>query len=57
MVECITRTAYDWVYNNILNNVHVEKDGDFSQINNIEHNDAMPIGTYGIFTYDILPDF
>ena len=25
-LECITRTAYDWVYNNILNNVHYEKD-------------------------------
>ena len=51
-VECITRTAYDWVYNNIFNNVHVEKDGDFSQINNIEHTDAMPIGTNDRFTYD-----
>ena len=49
-VECITRTAYDWVYNNILNNVHVEKDGDFSQINNITHTGAMIIGTYDKFT-------
>ena len=51
MIECITRTAYDWVFNNILNNVHVEKDGDFSQINNIEHTGAMLIGTYDRFTY------
>ena len=50
-IECITRTAYDWVYNNILNNVHVEKNGDFSQINNIEHSGAMLIGTYDRFTY------
>ena len=50
-IECITRTAYDWVFNNILNNVHVEKDGDFSQINNIEHTGAMLIGTYDRFTY------
>ena len=50
-IECITRTAYDWVFDNILNNVHVEKDGDFSQINNIEHTGAMLIGTYDRFTY------
>ena len=35
----------------ILNNVHVEKDGDFSQINNIEHTGVMLIGTYDRFTY------
>ena len=50
-IECITRTAYDWVFDNILNNVHVEKNGDFSQINNIEHSGAMLIGTYDRFTY------
>ena len=50
-IECINRTAYDWVFNNILNNVHVEKDGDFSQINKIEHSGAMLIGTYDRFTY------
>ena len=43
-IECITRTAYDWVFDNILNNVHVE-------INNIEHSGAMLIGTYDRFTY------
>ena len=50
-LECITRTAYDWAYNNILDNVHVEKDADFSQINNIEQSGAMLIGTYDGFTY------
>ena len=50
-IECINRTAYDWVFNNILNNVHAEKDGDFSQINKIEHSGAMLIGTYDRFTY------
>ena len=30
-LECITRTAYDWAYNNILDNIHVEKDADFSR--------------------------
>ena len=23
--ECLTKTAYDWVYNNILDNIHYEK--------------------------------
>ena len=50
-IECITRTAYDWVFNNILNNVHIEKNGDFSQISKIEHSGAMIIGTYDRFTY------
>lgn len=49
-VECITRTAYDWIFNNKLNNVHVEKNGDFTQINNITHTGAMVIGTYDRFT-------
>ena len=50
-IECINKTAYDWVYNNILNNVHAEENGDFSQINKIEHSGAMIIGTYDRFTY------
>ena len=51
-IECINKTAYDWVYNNILNNVHAEENGDFSQIKNIEHTGAMIIGTYDRFTYN-----
>ena len=43
--ECTIKSAYDWVYNNILDNIHYEKDGDFSQINNITHSGAMIIGT------------
>ena len=50
-IEWINKTSYDWVYNNILNNVHVEENGDFSQINNIEHSGAFLIGTYDRFTY------
>ena len=46
-----SRTAFDWVYNNVLNNVHVEKNGYFSQINNIIHTGVMIIGTYDRFTY------
>ena len=43
--ECTIKSAYDWVYNNILDNIHYEKDGDFKQINNITHSGAMIIGT------------
>ena len=50
-VKCTAKTAYDWVFNNILNNVHVEEDGDFSQIEKIRHTGAMLIGTYDGFTY------
>ena len=50
-LQCITRTAYDWVFNNILNNVHIEINADFSQINNIEQSGAMLIGTYDRFSF------
>ena len=48
-VECIANTANDWIEGS-LNNVHVEIDGDFSQIEKITHNGAMVIGTYDNFT-------
>ncbi len=44
--QCNVKSAYDWVYNNILDNIHYEKDGDFSQISNITHSGAIIIGTY-----------
>ena len=50
-IKCTAKTAYNWVFNNIINNVHVEKNGDFSQINEINHKGAMLIGTYDRFTY------
>lgn len=44
-------TAYQWLYSPILNNVHVEKDGDFSQVSKIPHAGALLIGTLDRFTY------
>lgn len=44
-------TDYQWVFDNILNNVHVEPDKDFSQIAAIDQTGAMIIGTYDRFTY------
>lgn len=49
-VVCTANTAHDWL-SGILNNVHVEKDGDFSQVEKITHDGAMIIGTYDNFTY------
>lgn len=44
-------TDYQWVFDNILNNVHVEANKDFSQIERIQQDGAMFIGTYDRFTY------
>jgi len=45
------KMAYGWLFDNILNNVHVETDADFSQIQQIRHTGALVIGTYDRFTY------
>ena len=47
--QCTAKSAYDWVYNNILDNIHFDKDGDFSQINKITHSGAMIIGSFDRF--------
>ena len=49
-VQCIAYTAYDWL-SDTLNNVHVEQDGDFSQVSQITHTGALLIGTLDRFTY------
>lgn len=49
-VECTVGTAYDWVHSGLLNNVHTQPDGDFSQVSMITHTGAMLIGTYDNFT-------
>ena len=50
-VPCIADTAYDWLFTDTLNNVHVEADKDFSQVAEITHTGALLIGTYDNFTY------
>ncbi|MBO6179173.1 MAG: DUF1749 domain-containing protein [Selenomonadaceae bacterium] len=50
-ISCIANTAYQWVFDNILDNVHVEKDRDFSDVEKITHTGALVIGTYDNFTY------
>ena len=49
-VECTVATAYDWVHSGLLNNVHTQGDGDFSQVSQITHTGALLIGTYDNFT-------
>lgn len=49
-VPCIANTASDWL-SPTLNNVHVERDGDFSQASSITHSGALLIGTLDRFTY------
>ncbi|WGE90318.1 alpha/beta fold hydrolase [Actinobacillus genomosp. 1] len=44
-------TTYQWLYSPLLNNVHVETDGDFSQVEKISHSGALLIGTLDRFTY------
>lgn len=50
-IPCIADTAYQWLFTDTLNNVHVEADKDFSQVKSITHSGAMLIGTYDNFTY------
>lgn len=49
-VECIANTAWDWQLSGLLNNVHTEKNGDFSQAEKITHTGALLVGTYDNFT-------
>ncbi len=50
-IECVAHTAADWLFSSELDNVHVEADGDFSQVARIDHAGALLIGTYDSFTY------
>ncbi|QGA58904.1 alpha/beta fold hydrolase (plasmid) [Klebsiella pneumoniae] len=50
-LPCVADTAWQWLYADTLNNVHVEADRDFSQVESIKHSGALIIGTYDRFTY------
>ena len=49
-VACTAHTAWDWAFSGLLNNAHVEADGDSSQAAKITHQGALLIGTYDNFT-------
>ncbi|MBR0262002.1 MAG: DUF1749 domain-containing protein [Selenomonadaceae bacterium] len=48
-VLCTANTAHDWL-SGMLDNVHTACDGDFSQVEQINHTGALIIGTYDNFT-------
>ncbi|MBR1811711.1 MAG: DUF1749 domain-containing protein [Clostridia bacterium] len=48
-VECIAYTAYDWLFSGYLDNVHTERDADFSVVSGVTHTGALLIGTYDNF--------
>jgi len=50
-LPCVADTAWQWLYSETLNNVHVEADRDFSQVEKIRHSGALIIGTFDRFTY------
>jgi len=50
-LPCVADTAWQWLYSDTLNNVHVEADSNFSQVERITHSGALIIGTYDRFTY------
>jgi len=48
-VVCTANTAHDWL-SGVLDNVHTNFNGDFSQVEQITHDGALIIGTYDRFT-------
>lgn len=50
-LACYADTSNQWLFTDMLNNVHVEKNGDFSQCEKITHTGALLIGTCDRFTY------
>ena len=49
-LPCIADTAYQWLYSDILDNVHDKKNSDFSQVEKITTHGALFIGTLDRFT-------
>lgn len=48
-VECVARTAWQWLFTNWLNNVHLSDDADWSITEGVRHTGALLIGTYDNF--------
>ena len=49
-IDCVADTAWQWLFTDTLNNVHVENSKDFSQVEAIQHTGALIIGGYDTFT-------
>lgn len=48
-VECVARTAWQWLFTNWLNNVHLTDDADWCVTEGVQHTGALLIGTYDNF--------
>lgn len=48
-VECVARTAWQWLFTNWLNNVHLTDEADWSVTEGVQHTGALLIGTYDNF--------
>lgn len=48
-VECVARTAWQWLFTNWLNNVHLSDEADWSVTEGVRHTGALLIGTYDNF--------
>ena len=48
-VECVARTAWQWLFTHWLNNVHLSDDADWSVTEGVLHTGALLIGTYDNF--------
>lgn len=48
-IPCIADTAGDWLFSDLLDNVHPEPDGDFSQVSRIGIPGALLIGSFDVF--------
>ncbi|MDY3678241.1 MAG: alpha/beta fold hydrolase [Actinomyces urogenitalis] len=46
----LATTASQWIHSPVLDNVHTDPRGDFSQVENITHTGALVIGTFDAFT-------
>lgn len=49
-LPCTADTGWDWVFSDILNNVHTKRGGDYAQTERIQETGALLIGTYDNFT-------
>lgn len=48
-VECVARTAWQWLFTHWLNNVHLTDEADWSVTEGVRHTGALLIGTYDNF--------
>ena len=48
-IPCIADTAGDWLFSDMLDNVHPEPDGDFSQVSRIRVPGGLLIGSLDVF--------